>query len=119
MAYHLAYAFADRDDIVEGDEVASGSGWAAFSEWADALDESWPRLGYLGEHGGCFPREGLAELESELERALAEKPGDPDEYILGVGRTLLAAIRDRPADADAVAVTDGTDGVEDDDEDGE
>jgi hypothetical protein len=110
MGYFVAFALEDSDDIIDADEVASNAGWAAFADWAAALPEDYPELGYLGEYGECHPGEALARLEADLGRALREKPGSPSWDVLEVGRRLLAVVRDRPAGAAGLVVTDGTEG---------
>jgi hypothetical protein len=95
---------------VDGDEIASNSGWAAFADWAADLPDEYPELGYLGEHGECFPADALAQLEDDLRRALREKPGKPSANVLSVGRRLLAAVEARPKGSEGMVVTDGTEG---------
>jgi hypothetical protein len=101
--------------------TASNTGWSHFSGWAAGLPPGeYPELVYLGEYGDCFAEDGSASaveaLEAELERALAERPDDPPEEVLGVGKQLLQALRRRPESALAAVVTDGT-GLDEDEED--
>jgi hypothetical protein len=116
MGWFVSFAVGDSDDPVDGDEVASNSGWGAFSEWAAGLPDDYPELGYLGEYGEIFPADALGRLEADLVRALREKPGDPPRSVLHVAQQLLAAVKARPEGAEAMVVTDGTEGGDEEDE---
>jgi hypothetical protein len=117
MSYFVSYATAD--DTIDGEDIASGAGWAEFCEWASVLPEAdYPELAYLGEHGECFTAEGadgdaLATLADDLRRALRELPNSPGKSALGVARRLALVLKERPAGAIALVVTDGE---EDEDE---
>lgn len=113
MSWFVTYAFADREDIVDGDEIASGMGWAAFAQWAMGLGKDYPELVYLAHYGENHPQAALATLEKELASALVDSPGNPSDDVLHVGTRLLAELRERPRGADALVVTDGTSGDED------
>ena len=114
MGYFVAFAVEGRDEPVDGDEIASNSGYASFQEWAANLPADYPELGHLGEHGVA---DDFEQLESDLEHAIRSRPGKPSEDVLHVARRLLAIMRTRPDDALALVVTDGT-GEEDDDGEG-
>jgi hypothetical protein len=125
MGLYLVYGVEGADGPVDDETgwTASNSGWGAFGEWAAGLPaDEFPELGYLGEYGEVFSEDGgpqaVEALEAELARALEEKPGDPPEEVLGVGKLLLQALRRRPADAVAAIITDGT-GLDEGDEDEE
>jgi hypothetical protein len=110
VSFFVAYAFRDQDDIVDGNEIGSATGWLTFADWtADLPEEEYPKLVNLAEYGECGPDAAdIDKLETELARALGEKPGNPDENMQGVGRHLLAELRSRPIGADCLVVTDGT-----------
>ena len=109
MSYFVAFGVGGRDEPVDGDEIASATGWGRFGAWCEGLPEGFDELYYLGTEGGT---EQVAQLEQELERAVAEKPNGLSGDDLEVARRLLAAVRSRPARCDAVIVTDGVPGDE-------
>jgi hypothetical protein len=118
MSYFIVYLTPDED--VDGDDVASVAGWAAFTEWASGLPDGYPELAYLGEHGHCVTEDGakgdaLADLEGELRRALAERPNNAPAPVLTVVARLFTLLEDRPEGTVAISVTDGE---EDEEEDG-
>ncbi len=111
MGYFVSFAVDGNDLPVDGDHVASNTGWSGFGDWAaDLPEDHYPHLVYLAEEGACVSAESLAALESELARAALEKPGKPPLPIQGVARSLLASVRARPEGAVAMVVTDGTEG---------
>lgn len=118
MSYFISYMADGATEPVDGDDVASNTGWAAFADWAAGLpDEDYPQLGYLGEHGECFPAEAIAALEQDLARAISERPGSPTPDVLATAHHLLTILRARPSDDAALVITDGTEGeVSDPDE---
>jgi hypothetical protein len=117
MSYFAVFGVPDKDEPVDADDIASNTGWAAFQDWAYQLGDDYPELAYLGEWGEVYAPEGddhdaLAALESELRRALRDKPGKPSRSVLSVGARLLLVVEQRPAGAFYLAVTDGTEGDE-------
>jgi hypothetical protein len=119
MSYFIVFGTPDSDEPIDGDDIASNTGWAAFGEWASQLGEDYPELAYLGEHGEVFTAEGeegdaLATLEDDLRRALVDKPDQPSRSVLGVAKKLLRQLQQRPEGAGWVCVTDGTEGEQDD-----
>jgi hypothetical protein len=125
MGLFLVFGTEGADAPVDDETgwTASNSGWGSFSEWAAGLPpDRYPELGYLAEHGDCFSEDGSASaveaLEAELGQALAERPGDPSEEVLGVGKLLLQALRRRPENTVAAVITDGT-GLDEGDEEEE
>jgi hypothetical protein len=116
MGWFVSFGVEGREDPVDGDEIASNSGLAAFQEWAADLPDEYPELGYLGEHGECFPADALAQLEDDLRRALREKPGAPSASVQHVARRLLAVVEGRPKGSEGLVITDGTEGRNEEDE---
>jgi hypothetical protein len=104
----------DDDQLVDGDDLATSGGWLAFAEWAADLADTHPLLAELAEEGTA---DDLEQLEAELEQALGDKPGKPTREVLAVGRRLLAVLSDAPEGAVALAVTDGTEPDEGEEED--
>jgi hypothetical protein len=116
VSYFISFGVDGRDEPVDGDHVASNTGWAQFIRWAGRLPEAdYPELLYLAHYGEVFPEDAIAQLEKDVVRALGEKPGKPAPAVQSVARRLLAALRARPQGAGALVVTDGTAG--DDEED--
>jgi hypothetical protein len=109
VGYFISFAVKGKDEPVDGDDVATNRGWADFINWAAGL-RRYPALAHLAEHGECERPSTLGALERELAAALETKPGDPSPAVLGVGRRLLSALRDRPAGTLACVITDGTEG---------
>lgn len=121
MSYFGAFGTEDGEDLIDTDDIASNSGWAAFGEWAHALPGEYPELGYLGDHGEVYaapgdPQDALEALEDDLKRAMREKPGRPSSDVLTVAARLLLILEQRPDQSIYFVVTDGTEG---DDESGE
>jgi hypothetical protein len=119
MSYFAAFGLLDRDELIDADDIATTKGWAAFAEWAVSLGaKDYPDLCYLGEWGNLYAaededdRDVLAALESELRRALRDKPGKPSRSVLSVGARLLLVVEQRPSGAFYLVVTDGTEGDE-------
>jgi hypothetical protein len=110
MGWFVSFAVEGWPRPVDADEIASNTGWAEFGEWAYNLDDEYPELGYLGEHGECYPEEALDALEDDLVRALRLRPDGPSPNVLGVCARLLAVMLGRPERAVGMVVTDGTDG---------
>lgn len=113
MSYYVAFGVPDADEPVDADDLATNTGWAAFQDWAHQLGEDWHHLAYIGEYGEVFSPEGddhdsLAALESELRRALRDKPNDPSDEVLSVAHRLLVIVEQRPEGAFWLVVTDGT-----------
>lgn len=110
MGYFVSFQVEGHDDPADGDHVASTAGWAAFLDWAGALDEEeWPELAWLSENAWS---DDPVRLEDDLADAVKAKPGKPSPDVLGVARSLLDAVRARPEGAVALVVTDGTEGEE-------
>lgn len=117
MSYFICYAVEDSEEPVEGDDVASTTGWLPFSDWGVELDaDKFPQLRYLAWHGEIPSKEDIEALEKELVLAVKERPGKPDANLLRILKRLLGIIKARPAKADAFVITDGT-GPESEEED--
>jgi len=123
MGLFAVFGVESSDRPVDSDEVATATGWLAFMDWAISLPADYSELNYLGEYAEVFTAEGeqqdaLEALETDLKRALHEKPNRPSRDVLRVAKRLLSIVRNRPKDAFYLMVTDGTggDGDEDDEE---
>lgn len=113
MSYFAAYCPEDDNaDIAFGDHVATNSGWVAFLDWAESVRGDCPALAALSDDG-CAPP---VPLEEELKRVIKEKPNEPTAEVLSVAGQLLNVVRARPHGTVSVAVTDGTGGTGDDEE---
>lgn len=110
MSYWLAYVVEGQEEPVDGDHVASGTGWDRWGDWVAGKADAYPEAAHLAEEGWSEPPEVLAELEHELERLPHEEGATPD--LSAVTAHLLAALRQRPEDTVAVLVTDGEPGEE-------
>jgi hypothetical protein len=108
------FAVPGREDFIDGDEVASTKGWYDFGTWVEGLPPGYDALAELIEEGGLTSAGGIAALEKELARALKE--GRPPAHVLSVGERLLEELRDRPEGADEMALTDGSEPPDPDDE---
>jgi hypothetical protein len=117
VSYFLAFLAADDDASPEyGDDVATNSGTLALMEYAATLDASaYPQLSAWGDD--CSSDDPAA-LESELIEVIGAKPNDPDGNVLHTLQVLLAGARQRPDDAVALVLTDGTDPDDDDEVEG-
>jgi hypothetical protein len=124
MGLFMVYGVTGVEEPVEDETgwVASVRGWVACSDWLAGLGDDFPLLAELAEEGQVYDEDEspatLGQLEGELARALAERPGDPTRDALDVGRQLLQALRRRPEGTAVVIITDGQ-GVDDDEEDQE
>lgn len=116
MSYYVAFAVEGREGVVDGDEVGSARGWYEFGSWVERLGDDYPVLSFLVEEGGVGSAEDIGRLEQELAQALSERPGKPSEDVIEVGRRLLAEVKGRPPGAEELAITDGTAGGDDEDE---
>jgi len=116
MSYHIVYVIEGREEPQDGDHLATASGWDALGTWILDHADDYPEAAHLAEHGEAYPAEALADLEAELVRITGEDDG-PEGHVLSVAKTLLQAVRDRPARTVGLIVTDGSDGAgEDEDE---
>lgn len=119
MSYYPIFLWPDPEDgsdprVEEGDTVASGTGYAAWSEWLVPLAEKYPAADALAEHGWSEDPEAL---EHDLHAMLGEAGATED--VRAVTASLLAAVKGRPDGCAGVAVTDGTPGDPDGEGNGE
>jgi hypothetical protein len=115
MSWFATWAVRGKRKPVDGDHVATNTGWKEFGDWAERLRATHFKLWHLAVHGVCFTADGetedaLAGLEADLGRALADRPGNPRPNVLSVAKRLLDEVRHRPEGAVALAITDGTGG---------
>jgi hypothetical protein len=113
MAYFAVYVFA-RGEPRDGDNLASGTGWLGWANWAAGKTDRYPEAAHLAEEGWLEPAAALDELEHELEQLLHEKAG---RNVHAVTAALLAAVKHRPGGCIGLIVSDGTPGPGEDDED--
>jgi hypothetical protein len=107
MGYSVSY-INEAEDIVDDDEIASNSGWAAFSLWSEGLDpDELPALAALGEEGLC---DDIEALRSELGRVLLDKQAGVDVELRHVLRRLSTVVEGLPKDAVAFVITSGEQG---------
>lgn len=92
--------------IVDGDDLCSNAGWAAFAQWAAGLKDA-PALSALAEKG-TVGADSFAQLERELKHNLDASPPD----VAHVGKLLLAELHNAPDGAAALTITDGVEGEE-------
>jgi hypothetical protein len=115
MGYFVAYVLDDQDEPIDGDHVASGTGWDAWGGWAEGLDESdFPATVRLAEEGEGYPP---AVLQEELRQLVDDPPGEPSQDVRHVTQALLDRLGEMPKDTVAIIVTDGEAGAADDDDD--
>jgi len=110
VAYFACYVVTGNDKPLDGDHVASGTGWASWGAWAVGLGKSFPATVRLADQGEGYPPD---LLEAELKRLIASKPGRPDEDVRHITEELLTVVADRPKGCIAVIVTDGSDNEDD------
>lgn len=81
--------FADnKGGRVEGDQVATNSGWTDFGDWVDTLPlKGYRRVIELWEHGVTFH---VAELASQLRRAVKNRKPPKDVRSVAEGVIFLA-----------------------------
>jgi hypothetical protein len=119
MSWYVAYA-TDAGDQGDAEDVATNSGWTAFTSWALSKlpRDDFRELRYLSYYGEADQPQ---QLQEELRRLLADKPADPEPDTLHVAQRLLALLRGLPADTAAIQVTDGSPpgGDEGDDDEGD
>jgi hypothetical protein len=96
---------------VDSNALATPEEWARFALWASQLDEDYPELGYLGDHGEVFPDGSVQQLADEVRRAIDQSPNDPPADVLNTAGRLLTALQDAPPGAVGLAVTDAQPGL--------
>jgi len=116
VGYFVAYVTEGQGKPIDGDQVASGLGWLAWTNWAIELGKGFPNTARLAEDGELYPAEALGALEKELKRLGTVKPGDPAEDAQHVSEQLLAVVKDRPKGCIAIIITDGSDDEDDEEE---
>ena len=111
MSLYIVYV-PEGGDPVDGDQVATNSGWLAWGDWVLGRADDFPEAAHLAEEGDWWPDEGsdAGDLEAELRRLL--EGGGPKDR-LSVTARLLEAVGDRPDGVDSFLVTDGSPGGED------
>jgi hypothetical protein len=100
VSYHTLYALPGADPI-EGDHLASTTGFWNWSNSALAHAPAGSELAHLAAHGWA---DDFDALEHDLSEFLHET-SDPN--VAAVTAHVLAAVRARPAEAAALLVTDG------------
>jgi hypothetical protein len=116
VSFFVCYVFDDQEPQ-DGDHVASGTGWDSWGAWAEGLDQGdYPATQRLAEDGEGYPP---AVLQEELRQLVDDPPGDPDEDVRGVTKTLLDRLGEMPKGTVAVIVTDGEPGEEEEEDDGD
>jgi hypothetical protein len=120
------YRYATRGVRVKGTPVRArlhglriGKGWVEFTSWAVNLPvEQYEPLIHLAEHGGVWPADQLPKLEACLARLVeevisgtADNPGEDGFETLCRVHLLVV---NRPDGAEALVVTDGTEGDSED-----
>lgn len=90
-------------------DVATSSGWAAFTTWANTLDEDlYQEIHHLAENGW---EQEIDDLRDQLGAALEDDDEPrPSPGVARTARSLLALVN-KIADDDALVVSDGV-GVE-------
>jgi hypothetical protein len=106
VGYHTLYALPDADPI-EGDHLASISGYWNWTNAALARAPAGSELAHLAAHGWA---DDWGALEHELSEFLHAVP---DPNVAAVTAHVLAAVRARPSEAAALLVTDGEPADED------
>ncbi len=109
MSYHYSYGFDDGREE-EGDDFASGGGWAA---WVDFVVEETDGL----EACDLLALEGWAmldEIKPELPN-LREQIDNPD--LQHITDRLIQACKDAPDGCTVLMIGDGIEGDDDGDED--
>ena len=112
MAYFAVYVFA-KGEPQDGDNLASGTGWLGWANWAAGKTEQYPFAAHLAEEGWLEPADALDELEHELEGLLHEKG---NRNVHAVTAALLAAVKHRPDGCIGLIVSDGTPGPDEDED---
>ena len=108
MSYHLVYADPEGKPT-DGDQLATGAGWLAWGDHVLTNQDQFPECAHLAQEGWA---DRLADMEHEAELLTHEKDGN----VAAVSANLLAAVRGRPADTEAVLVTDGTEPGDDEED---
>jgi hypothetical protein len=103
MGVEAYYAVAGEEQGVEGDHVASLSGWDAWSSWAADLGEDWPYAVRLAD-GESWP---VDALKDELRRLVRRPPGDPPPDVRSVTERLLEVVGDAPEGCEGIIISDG------------
>jgi hypothetical protein len=104
MSYYIVYAMNESGPPEDGDLVASGAGWSAWTGWVLEKPEEHPYAAHLAENGWMEPAGAIDELEDELVDLLGGARGP----LRGVTASLLEAVRLRPLGCLAILITDGT-----------
>lgn len=105
MSFFAAYWFEEPRKPEEGEHLATSRGWNLFSLHVEHLPKTYPSADHLVQRGWLAAGD-LPALEVELTRFLRKPP--PGLEV--IGRRLLQAVRDRPADCLGMIVTDGEPG---------
>ena len=112
MSYHYSYGFEDGREE-EGDDFASGGGWAAFVDFVMNETDEFVELPTLAHEGWAM----LEPLKDELPK-LREQIDNPD--LQHITDRLIQACKDAPEGCTVLMIGDGIEGDEDeDDEDDE
>jgi hypothetical protein len=109
------YTTASGGQPIERADIATGFEWINFGIWLEVYKERYPRLADLGnrmETGAPFE-----PIEEEL-RLLLTAPLLPAESRR-VARALLIGVLSRPDDTTLIAITDGKEGGDNEECDGE
>src|SRR5262249_23087457 len=102
-----------QDEPIDGDTVATGTGWLAWCEWVDGHADSHESAARLCQDGEGWPLEGL---EQELAGLLKEPA---PAAVHSITANLLKLVSDRPEGTGAIIITDGSDDLDEEDEDEE
>jgi len=115
MSYFVAYAVSEDGPPVDGELVASGTGWLNWGKWVLDHADEFPEAAHLAEQGWLDEETpgSLDALETELERLLHEI-GNAD--LAAITAQLLAGVRAKPEGTVGLLVTDGEPAGDDDDE---
>jgi hypothetical protein len=115
VSFFASYVVGEGEPV-DGDDIASTTGWNNWSEWVLSRHEDYPEAAHLAQEGWLDEGQpgSLDALEHELERLLHEM-GDAD--LAAISAQLLAALRAKPTGTSGLLITDGEPGDEDDEED--
>lgn len=104
MSFHVAYVLPEGTPPTDGPQVATNTGWHAWTDWVLGRHVEYPELAHLAQEGWNEGDDALAAMEHECEKMLHEV-GDPD--LSAIAAQVLSGLRAKPPGAAGIVVTDG------------
>lgn len=97
MPVSLIFIVDDKDDAVDGGEIAANAAWFRFRRWA-MMKSGLDALAQWAEHGVS---NRVEEIQAQLKKA-AEKA--PDDDLKETARVILAGLAGGPPDVGAIGI---------------